>query len=261
MGPSPPAPVRPRRRTLRRAVAFVFMVSVVVPVLQVLWLRVADPLFTWTMVGAARMHHQTTGSWALPAYEPMSLEALGPNVARMAVASEDANFWHHQGIDFGAVADAVKTNQSGGTLRGGSTISQQVARNAFLWQERSWLRKGLEVVYTVLLEALVPKERILEVYLNIAETGPMTFGMQAGAKRWFGKPAAALSRDQAARIVAILPSPRKWKPTGEYAGTRAGHIARNHVPFPGETGFERAATAAAARSGFWSSLKRAWSGK
>ena len=113
-----------------------------------------------------------------------------------------------------------------------------MARNVFLWQGRSWLRKGLESWYTLLLELLVPKARILELYLNVAETGPMTFGFEAGAQRHFDSSAADLSPEQAARLAAILPAPRRWNPDSPAAGERAAHTLDNLVPFPGDPGFD-----------------------
>lgn len=158
-------------------------------------------------------------------------------MARAAVSSEDARFFLHDGFDWEAICGALD-DYGDGKLRGGSTISQQVARNVFLWQERSWLRKGLETWYTFWLELLVPKERILELYLNVAETGPMTFGFEAGAQRWYHQPASGLTRAQAAGLAAILPSPRKWSPTRAPASTRAAWILANPAPFPGDKGYD-----------------------
>jgi monofunctional biosynthetic peptidoglycan transglycosylase len=170
------------------------------------------------------------------------MPAFGPWIPRAAVQSEDAWFFHHHGFDFHAVEKALADAEDGLPSRGASTISQQVAKNVFLWQGDGLvsrvLRKGLELPLTVLLELLVPKTRILEIYLNIAETGPMVFGFEAGAQHHFGKSADKLSATEAARLVAVLPNPRVWKPTGGYAGKRAARILRNSVPFPGEAGFD-----------------------
>ena len=125
------------------------------------------------------------------------------------VAAEDQTFPQHHGFDVAAIRDALDSNASGGRLRGASTLTQQVARNLFLWQGRSYLRKGLEAWFTIWLELLWPKQRILEVYLNIAETGQQTFGVEAAAWRYFQRPASALTREQAALVAAVLPSPRR----------------------------------------------------
>jgi monofunctional glycosyltransferase len=157
------------------------------------------------------------------------------------VASEDGHFWMHRGFDWSGICAAAKSNAAGKRLRGGSTITQQVARNVFLVQHRSWVRKGLEAWYTVWLELLVPKERILELYLNIAESGPHHFGFQAAARHWYGKPAIDLSRDQGARLVALLPNPRERTPVGDLGAKKAAWVLQNEVPFPGDPGFDRAA--------------------
>lgn len=153
-----------------------------------------------------------------------------PDAARGAVvASEDQKFFEHQGFDVEAIQKAYANNQKKGRrVRGASTISQQTAKNLFLWSGGGYFRKGLEAVYTVLIEALWSKQRILTVYLNIAEFGPGIYGVEAASQAFFKKPAAKLSVGEAARLAAVLPSPRKWsaaKP-GPYVQKRAGWIAR-----------------------------------
>ncbi|MCB0762306.1 MAG: monofunctional biosynthetic peptidoglycan transglycosylase [Flavobacteriales bacterium] len=157
-----------------------------------------------------------------------------------AVASEDQNFMKHSGIDFGAIEKAVEYNKTHEKTRGASTISQQVAKNVFLWPGRSWLRKGFEVYFTVLIELLWSKERILEVYLNVAETGKCTFGVEAAAQKYFRKSAASLSKEQAALIIASLPSPRKSNPAkpSAYLTKRKEHVLRQ-MRLLGSTYFER----------------------
>src|SRR3546814_15497382 len=130
-------------------------------------------------------------------------------MARAAIAAEDSRFGSHWGFDLEAIGKAVERNRQGRKLRGGSTISQQTAKNAFLWQGRSWVRKGLEAWFTVLIELLWSKHRIMEVYLKIAETGIGPFGANAGAQRHFGPDATPLSRTAAARLAALLPLPQK----------------------------------------------------
>ena len=133
---------------------------------------------------------------------------LPPELRLAAIAGEDAYFALHAGFDWESLRAAHAYNQARGAgRRGGSTISQQVAKNLFLWQERSYLRKAIEIYFTLLIEAAWPKRRILEVYLNVAQFGPYTFGAEAAARRFFNKPALALTRSEAALLVAVLPNP------------------------------------------------------
>lgn len=142
------------------------------------------------------------------------------------VASEDQNFYSHSGFDFRELQKALDSKKK--KKRGASTITQQVAKNVFLWQGRSYLRKALEVWFTILIELIWSKERILEVYLNVAETGDMTFGVEAAAQRYFKIPAAKLSRSQAARIAAVLPNPKVYRADkpGPYVQRRVVWIER-----------------------------------
>lgn len=157
-----------------------------------------------------------------------SYDDISKEAALAVVASEDQAFPTHWGFDFDEIQDAIKENQHRKRPRGASTISQQVAKNVFLWNGRSYIRKGLEVYFTVLIELIWGKKRILEVYLNVAETGPMTFGVEAASQRYYGHPAATLSRDEAARIAAVLPNPRLFsiKKPSNYIQRRTRQIAR-----------------------------------
>lgn len=157
-------------------------------------------------------------------HEWRSLDRISPHLVRAVIAAEDSRFCDHMGVDLDAVEQALERNQTGRRLRGGSTISQQVAKNAFLWPDRSWLRKGVELWFTLLVETFWSKRRILEVYLNIVEWAPGAYGAGAAARVWFGKDAAALSAREAALLAAILPNPLKWKavPPGRYVAARAG---------------------------------------
>jgi monofunctional glycosyltransferase len=143
----------------------------------------------------------------------MALSDIDPDMARAAIAAEDGKFCSHNGFDVEAIEDAIKANAAGRRMRGGSTISQQVAKNAFLWQGSGTfsrtIRKAPEAWFTFLIENIWGKRRIMEVYLNIAETGIGTYGVSAGAQRYFGKDASSLTRIEAARIAAILPLPKK----------------------------------------------------
>ncbi|WP_419813820.1 monofunctional biosynthetic peptidoglycan transglycosylase [Glacieibacterium sp.] len=164
--------------------------------------RWINPGLTWPMARDALHGQHVERDWT-------PLNRISPAVPRAAIGAEDAKFCSHNGFDMGAMEAAMAKNAESTKLRGGSTISQQTAKNAFLWPERSYLRKGLEAYFTVLIEAFWGKRRIMEVYLNIAEMGPGIYGVGAAAQHYFGVSAAQLSPKQAARLVAILPQPIK----------------------------------------------------
>jgi monofunctional glycosyltransferase len=154
-------------------------------------------------------------------WEPLS--RIDRNMVSAVIAGEDAKFCSHSGFDSAAIEKAIERNARGRKLRGGSTISQQTAKNVFLWQGTGWTRyarKGLEVWFTLLVENIWGKRRIMEVYLNVAETGIGTYGVEAGAQRYYNKSAARLTRVEAARIAAALPSPKKRAVTGATGFTR-----------------------------------------
>lgn len=161
--------------------------------------------------------------------EWISIEKLPAHTYNSAIASEDANFMKHNGFDFKSIERARKHNEKSKRKRGASTISQQVAKNVFLWPARSWVRKGLEVYFTGLIELLWSKERIMEVYLNIAEMGKGIYGIQAASKHYFKKDASKLTPQQSALIIACLPSPLKSNPAkpSSYLISRQGFIMRN----------------------------------
>ena len=140
----------------------------------------------------------------------VAFKDISPYLPLAVMASEDQQFIEHYGFDFGAIEKALKYNKKGKRIRGASTISQQTAKNLFLWSGRSWIRKGLEVYFTGLIELFWSKERIIEVYLNIIEMGEGVYGAEAAARTYFNKPAKTLASGQAALIAAILPNPRKW---------------------------------------------------
>jgi monofunctional biosynthetic peptidoglycan transglycosylase len=151
------------------------------------------------------------------------LSRIDRNMVSAVIAAEDGKYCTHNGFDAEAIEQAAQRNAKGQRLRGGSTISQQTAKNVFLWQGSGWdrwARKGLEVWFTFLIETLWDKRRIMEVYLNVAETGIGTYGVEAGAQRYFGKSAASLSRAEAARMAAALPSPKKRSVTSPRGFTR-----------------------------------------
>ncbi len=171
-------------------------------VLWVLIYRFVPPPVTFTMLGDAVSGRGIEKDW-------MSLRRIDPDMARAAIAGEDGKFCTHSGFDSEAIRAAIRRNMSGGRIRGGSTISQQTAKNAFLWQGGGYFRKGLEAWFTLLIETIWGKRRIMEVYLNLAETGIGTYGANAGAKRYFGHDASRLSVTEAARIAAVLPLPKE----------------------------------------------------
>ena len=164
------------------------------------------------------------------------LDGISPDLARAVMAAEDANFCDHWGFDLKAIEQAIAANAQGRRVRGASTISQQVAKNLFLWPGRSWLRKGLEAGFTVLIETIWTKRRIVEVYLNIAEFGDGVFGAQAAARHHFNRDASALTLDQSTRLAAILPDPKHRSPgrTTPYMSRRAAAIADGARTLEGE---------------------------
>ncbi len=147
----------------------------------------------------------------------IDIEDISPNLVNAVIASEDNNFRTHWGFDFEAIKKANELNKKGGKLRGASTISQQTAKNVFLWPDRTYIRKGFEVYFTVLLEVVWSKKRTMEIYLNVIEMGEGIYGAEQAAQTYFHKSAKNLNKREAAAIAAILPNPRKWhpdKPTG-----------------------------------------------
>ncbi|MDK3017762.1 monofunctional biosynthetic peptidoglycan transglycosylase [Pseudodonghicola flavimaris] len=194
--PGDRAPIKPLR-WLRRWVLRILLVPVALIGMLVLLYTVVNPPFTYTMWVEHGKYGRIERQWA-------DLEDIAPVMARAVVAAEDANFCLHWGFDLKAIQAAIE----GGGSRGASTISQQVVKNVFLWQGRSWIRKALETVITPVVEAVWTKRRILEVYLNVAETGEGVFGVAAAARENFGVSAAELSPRQAALIAAVLPAPR-----------------------------------------------------
>lgn len=154
------------------------------------------------------------------------LKEISPKLQLAVVCSEDQNYLKHFGFDIGAIKKAMEENEEGKRIRGGSTITQQTAKNVFLWQGRSYLRKGLEAWFTLLIELFWSKERIMEVYLNSIEMGNGIYGAEAAAQHWFDKPAKKLTKDEAAAIAAILPNPLRLKaiPASDYVNNRKAWI-------------------------------------
>jgi monofunctional biosynthetic peptidoglycan transglycosylase len=190
---------------------FIFIIG---SLLWVLLYRFVPPPITFTMMGDLIGGRSISKDW-------MPLSRIDDDMKRAAIAAEDSKFCSHWGFDQDAIAEAMRRNARGGSvIRGGSTISQQTAKNAFLWQGGGYFRKGLEAWFTLLIENLWSKERIMEVYLNVAETGIGTYGVNAGAQRYFNKDASNLSRTEAARIAAVLPLPKRREATTPGGFTR-----------------------------------------
>lgn len=207
-----------------RIIAGLLVVGVVIPVLWVLAYGVVEAPGTLLMA-------QRAGEGERVRRTTVPLTQISPHLVRAVIAAEDARFCAHQGFDVEAIQKAVKYNErarerGSSRRRGASTISQQTAKNLFLWPQRSWVRKGLETYFTFLIEALWPKRRIMEAYLNAAEWGDGVFGAEAAARARFGKAAANLTAQEAARLAAVLPSPNKWNPVspGPYVRGRARAI-------------------------------------
>jgi len=178
------------------------LIFLVGSVLWVLAYRFVNPPITATMLGDLLAGRGASPDW-------MPIDQIDRDMVRAAIGAEDSKFCSHNGFDVEAIEDAMKRNASGGRIRGGSTISQQTAKNAFLWQGGGYFRKGMEAWFTFLMEHLWTKRRIMEVYLNLAETGIGTYGVNAGAQRYFDHDASAMSATEAARIAAVLPLPKR----------------------------------------------------
>jgi monofunctional biosynthetic peptidoglycan transglycosylase len=209
---------RPRRWT--RFFSLVLLALLLIPPLTVATHRLVGPPMTFLMV-----ERLAGGEGMRRAWRPLG--RISPNLVYAAIAAEDANFCRHHGFDLKAIERALKNNERRpNRLRGGSTISQQTAKNVFLWSGRGWIRKGFEAGYTVLIEALWGKRRTMEIYLNGVEWGPGIYGAEAAARHWFGVSAKDLTPRQAAGLAAILPSPRKWKAasSGPYVRRRVSRI-------------------------------------
>ena len=230
---------RPRgwRRWARWLLLWLPLWFVLVTSLQVLVLRWVPPVASAFMV--SRQLEAWTGrepGFQLD-YRWRPQSKISRNLPIALVAAEDQTFPFHRGFDFKAIDRALAHNQRGRKVRGASTISQQLAKNLFLWSGRSWVRKGLEAWYTVLIETLWPKSRIIEVYANVVEFGDGVYGAEAAARHFFGKPASALSTGESARLAAVLPSPRRYSAArpGPYVLRRARWIEAQvrHLGGPG----------------------------
>lgn len=204
---SPAGPYPRSRRVksiLKHVFIWLFAITVIVPVVLVMAFRFVPPPATPLMIGTMLTEGAVAQRW-------VPLDSISPNLVRAVIAAEDGKFCAHYGFDIEAIDKALDRNAAGGTLRGASTITQQTAKNLFLMPDRTWTRKGIEAYFTLLIEGLWPKRRIMEAYLNIVEWGPRRFGAEAAAQANFGKAAAQLSTLEAARLATILPSPRRYR--------------------------------------------------
>jgi monofunctional biosynthetic peptidoglycan transglycosylase len=196
----------PRKKAPRRLLRYLLiaLATVVIgSVLLVLPLRWAAPATSAFMLQDQSGRVPVAWQWS-------DWDAISQQAALAVIAAEDQKFTDHAGFDVDSILNSVESRRDGGRLRGASTISQQVAKNLWLWPGRSFVRKGLEAWLTVFVELCLPKQRILEIYLNIAELGPGVYGVEAASRAYFGKPAAALNRREAALLAAVLPSPRNY---------------------------------------------------
>src|SRR5438874_5431220 len=206
---SKPAIPRYRRRRhkplVRRIIGWIVKLIVAFFLISILWVLAysfINPPITITMLGDIVAGRGAARDW-------MPIDKIDRDMVRASIAAEDSKFCSHSGFDFEAIEDAMKRNASGGRIHGGSTISQQTAKNVFLWQGGGYARKGVEAWFTFLIEHLWGKRRIMEVYLNLAETGIGTYGVNAGSERYYGHDASAMSPVEAARMAAVLPLPKK----------------------------------------------------
>ena len=208
----------------RRPLLTLLLILALIPIGGVVLHRFVPPLFTILMVKQAIAGHGMDYRWR-------SLDHISPRLVEAVIAAEDARFCQHHGFDVDAIQKAMEANEraeqrGSDKRRGASTISQQTAKNVFLWPSRDWVRKGLEVGYTGLIELVWGKRRIMEMYLNVAEWAPGVYGAEAASQHWFHKSAENLTAREAARLAAILPSPRRYRAAdpGPYVRRRASRI-------------------------------------
>ena len=225
--PKSPAKKRTTGQKILRFFWLIFLWFNIISFSVVLLFKFVPVPFT-PLMGMRALEHNEAGKEMTCSHEWVPIDEISLNLQKAVIASEDGRFLEHSGFDFEAMQKAFKNNQKGKRLKGGSTISQQTAKNVFLWQGRSYLRKGLEAYFTVLIELIWGKERIMEVYLNSIEMGNGVYGAQAATQHWYRKDAKSLTKMQAAGIAAILPNPRKYSATSSssYINNRKAKIVR-----------------------------------
>jgi len=182
-----------------------------ITIFWVLLYKVINPPITYLMLQRGFERKWDGKTWKIDK-EWKDFDDISTNLKRAVIAAEDSRFLVHNGFDFKAIEKAYQKNQNGKKIRGGSTISQQTAKNVFLWPGRSYIRKGFEAYFTVLIELLWSKQRILEVYLNVIEMGDGIYGSHAATLTYYNKPCSSLLKGEAALLAAVLPNPRRWTP-------------------------------------------------
>jgi monofunctional biosynthetic peptidoglycan transglycosylase len=208
-------------RRIMRTIAKFFLYSFLFSLFYILFCKWINPPITITQIGSLLQGHGLHRKY-------VNMDEMSPNVKLAVMAGEDQLFPDHNGFDFKSIQKAMKHNQKSKSLRGASTISQQVAKNVFLWQHGGYFRKGLEVYFTFMIETVWSKKRILEMYLNVAEMGDGIFGVEAASEHYFHKPSENLSRKEAALIAACLPNPKGYtiKPLSAHVASRYPWILR-----------------------------------
>ena len=223
------------RSLLGRVIGWIVRLILIFLLGSVLWVlayRFINPPITFTMLGDVVTGRGATRQW-------MPISQIDRDMVRAAIAAEDSKFCTHHGFDYQAIENAMQRNASGGRIRGGSTISQQTAKNAFLWQNGGYFRKGMEAWFTFLIENLWDKRRIMEVYLNLDETGIGTYGVNAASERYFGHDASAMTPTEAARLAAVFPLPKKRGAVAPQGFTRRyGNIIAARIGVVGRDGLD-----------------------
>jgi monofunctional glycosyltransferase len=223
---------QPLLRRLFKWLIRLILIFVLGSVLWVLAYRFINPPITFTMLGDVFAGRGAERQW-------MPITQIDRDMVRAAIAAEDSKFCVHHGFDYQAIENAMQRNASGGRIRGGSTISQQTAKNAFLWQNGGYVRKGMEAWFTFLIENLWGKRRIMEVYLNLDETGIGTYGVNAASQRYFGHDASAMTATEAARLAAVFPLPKKRGAVAPQGFTRRyGNIIAARIGVVGRDGLD-----------------------
>ncbi len=194
----------------------IVFILILANILFIVWGKFFNPPITLTQIGGLFEYGKLKRDY-------ISFDEMGSNVKKAVIASEDQSFYNHSGFDYKAIQKAMAHNDQGKKLRGGSTISQQTAKNIFLWQGRSWIRKGLEAGYTFIIEIFWGKDVILERYLNSIEMGRGVFGVEAASEYYFKKPSKDLTKSEAAWIATILPNPKKYDPKNPSAYLNKKH--------------------------------------
>ena len=193
-----------------------FYTIAIISIFSIIWGRFFNPIITITQIEGLVKYQKLDRDY-------ISFDEMGRNIKKAVIASEDQNFYRHNGFDFQAIQKAFADNQKGKKLKGGSTISQQTAKNIFLWNGRRYVRKGLEAIFTFIIEKVWSKDIILERYLNSIEMGQGVFGVEAASHYYFGKSAADLTKSEAAWIAVCLPNPKKYDPKNP-----SSYLSRKH---------------------------------